>query len=55
MTRRVVEHLRRSDGQLLKVITIFEDGINKEKARRMVPYNKRHGVLLERREGYEWR
>ncbi|MFT8362931.1 MAG: hypothetical protein ABF608_07080 [Sporolactobacillus sp.] len=56
MSRRVVEHLSRTtEGQLLKVITIFEDGINKQEARRMVPYSKHHGVLLERREGYEWR
>lgn len=56
MSRRVVEHLSRtSEGQLLKVITIFEDGVNKEQARRLVPYSKHHAVLVPSGEGYEWR
>ncbi|MFT8930038.1 MAG: hypothetical protein ABF969_11950 [Sporolactobacillus sp.] len=45
MSRRVVEHLRRSDGQLMRVITIFEDGINKQQAR--VKRQIRFEILFE--------
>ncbi|MCO7177034.1 hypothetical protein ACFP7A_01305 [Sporolactobacillus kofuensis] len=56
MSRRVVEHLSRtSENELLTVITVFEDGINKQTARQLVPYSKRHGVLISSGDGYEWR
>jgi hypothetical protein len=56
MSRRVIEHLSRTtEGQLLTVVTIFEDGINKQQAREMVPYSKRHGVLIPKDTGYIWR
>jgi hypothetical protein len=56
MSRRVIEHLSRTtDSELLMVITVFEDGINKQTARQLVPYSKRHGVLIASESGYEWR
>jgi hypothetical protein len=56
MSRRVIEHLSRTtENELLTVVTVFEDGINKQTARQLVPYSKRHGVLIASESGYEWR
>jgi hypothetical protein len=56
MSRRVVEHLSRTtENELLTVITVFEDGINKQTARQLVPYSKRHGVLIDDKGKWEWR
>lgn len=56
MTRRVVEHGAESiDREKLIVVTVYEEGVNKEHIKRMNRYSKRYSTLLPRGEGYEWR
>lgn len=47
MTRRVSSHLARTnENELLQVITIFEEGCNKEQAKKNNEYCKTHEVLV---------
>ncbi|MFX3616245.1 MAG: hypothetical protein ACE3JK_01775 [Sporolactobacillus sp.] len=46
---------RTPENEYFKVITIFEEGINKQDVRRLSPYSKRHGVLVYSRGEWEWR
>lgn len=56
MIRRVVEHTALSpDRERLKVVTVFEPGINKERAKKMIGYSRRHYVLINRKGDYEWK
>ncbi|KRT87075.1 hypothetical protein AB447_208900 [Bacillus glycinifermentans] len=48
-TRRLVEHKTLTvDNEELVVMTLFEKGVNKEKAKKIVPYSKKHAVLIDR-------
>lgn len=56
MTRRVVEHGAVSiDREDLIVVTVYEEGMNKEHIRRMNGYTKRYSTLIPRGEGFEWK
>lgn len=55
MTRRIVEHLACTlDRETLTVVTVFEDGVSKQQARRMIPYSRRHAVLVNSGGQWEW-
>jgi len=56
MTRRVVEHRALSkDREELMVITVFEEGLNKEQVRKESIFSKRHAVLVKRDGKYDWK
>lgn len=56
MIRRVVEHAATSkDREKLKIITVYESGINKEQVKEMNQYTKKHGVLIQRSGKYEFK
>lgn len=56
MIRRVVEHAATSkDREKLKVITIYENGINKEQVKEMNQYTKKHGVLIQHGSKYDFK
>ncbi|MGG3677510.1 hypothetical protein ABEU95_12535 [Heyndrickxia faecalis] len=56
MPRRVVEHLAKSrDHEELLVVTVFEEGLNKERIRKESIFSKKHAVLVKRGEKYDWK
>ncbi len=56
MPRRVIEHTRRDqEGDLLQVVSIFEEGVNKEQAKESVPYSRKHNVLLNKKDHYTYK
>ncbi|NGP45996.1 hypothetical protein G4V62_13945 [Bacillaceae bacterium SIJ1] len=56
MTRRVVETGAVSpDREKLLVITVYEEGVNKQSVRRQNIYSKRHGVLVRCGEQYDFK
>lgn len=56
MTRRVVEHSAVSlEREKLIVVTVYEEGVNKEHIKRMNGYTKHYNTLLPKGEGYEWK
>lgn len=55
MTRRVTEYRAESiDREKLMVVTVFEEGINKQTARRENRYSKRHRVLIQQGAVFEY-
>jgi len=47
MVRRVTQHRAKTvDNEFLQVITIWEPGVNKEQVKKMLPFTKRHHVLV---------
>ncbi|MEK4030828.1 hypothetical protein MKZ02_20120 [Pseudobacillus sp. FSL P4-0506] len=56
MTRRVVETKAATlDNEQLRIITIFEQGINKEAIKKMSGYSKTHDVLIQRGNVWEFK
>ncbi|KYC72308.1 hypothetical protein B4099_3670 [Heyndrickxia coagulans] len=56
MTRRVVEHRALSkDREELVVITVYEEGLNKERIRKDSIFSKKHAVLVKRDGKYDWK
>lgn len=56
MTRKVVEHkYKGTDNELLQVITVFEEGINKQSIKQMNPYTKKINTLIPSGNKYEWK
>ncbi|TDQ35255.1 hypothetical protein [Aureibacillus halotolerans] len=56
MTRRVVETKAVSaDRERLLVVTVYEEGINKEFIRRQNIYSKRHDVLVKSGSQYDFK
>ncbi|MFN2746945.1 hypothetical protein ACINLE_17600 [Bacillus sp. z60-18] len=58
MTRRVVQWSATNyDQEALQVITVFEEGINKQDAKREIPFSRWHGVLYQTGRGkpYEFK
>ncbi len=56
MPRRVIEHTRRTyEGDHLQVISVFEEGINKEEAKQAIPFSKNHKVLINKKDYYEYK
>ncbi|MGG3706980.1 hypothetical protein [Heyndrickxia coagulans] len=56
MTRRVTEHRAIShDREELMVITVFEEGLNKEQVRKESIFSKKHAVLVKHGEKYDWK
>lgn len=58
MTRRVIQWSAiDSDRKRLQVITIFEEGLNKQDVKREVPFSRWHSVLYrtERGKRYEFK
>ncbi|HEO2443829.1 TPA: hypothetical protein VAP34_002030 [Streptococcus agalactiae] len=48
MTRRVIQWSKTNlDREELLIITVFEEGINKQGAKAVIPFSKRHGVLYK--------
>lgn len=55
MTRRVIEQIRQSvDRELLQTVIVYEPGVNKQMAKAESRYSKRHKVLLQRGNVYEF-
>lgn len=55
MTRRVTNHKRLSyDNKLLRVITVYEPGVNKETVKQLNRHTKRHHVLIPHKNNYKW-
>ncbi len=47
MTRRVVYHQGRSlENEELIIITVFESKLNKSEVKKLMPYSKKHDVLV---------
>lgn len=45
--RRVTEHkVKTVDNEFLQVVTIWEQGMTKEKIKKELPYSKKHHVLV---------
>ncbi|MDA1477292.1 hypothetical protein [Bacillus changyiensis] len=58
MTRRVIQWIATNyDSENLQVITVFEEGLNKQAAKCQTPFCRRHGVLYKNRGGnhYEFK
>ena len=56
MPRRVLEQgYHTNDKDRLVIITIYEDGINKETIKKMNRYSKRHRVLVQCEGRYEFK
>ena len=56
MTRRVVETKAATlDNEKLTIITIFEQGINKETIKKMSGYSKVHDVLIQQGNVWEYK
>ncbi|MBS4172096.1 hypothetical protein [Bacillus sp. FJAT-49736] len=56
MTRRVVEHkYHGTDNELLLVVTVFEEGINKQSIKKMNPYTKKINTLISSGNRYDWK
>jgi len=55
MPRRVVEHEGRTmDRERLTIITIYEETLNKEEVRKLTPFSKKHGCLINYNGRYEF-
>lgn len=49
-------HKARSvDREDLLVITVYEPGVDREHVKRINPYSKRHFVLINRKNGLDWK
>ncbi|MBL5767996.1 hypothetical protein MXL46_08340 [Heyndrickxia sporothermodurans] len=56
MTRRVVEHkYKGTDNEVLQVITIFEEGINKQDIKKMNTFTKKFNTLIPSGNRYDWK
>jgi len=56
MPRRVIEHTRRDqEGDLLQVVSVFEEGVNKEQAKESVPYSRKHLCLINKKDQYRYK
>jgi hypothetical protein len=56
VTRRVVEHRALSkDREELIVVTVYEEGMNKERIRKESAFSKKHAVLVKRDGKYDWK
>ena len=54
MTRRVIQWSKTNlDREELLIITVFEEGINKQGAKAGIPFSKRHGVVMTVTQGKE--
>jgi len=54
--RRVIEHTRRThEGDHLQVVSVFEEGVNKEEAKQTIPFTKRHKVLINKKDQYQYK
>lgn len=55
MTRRVIQHQSKSvDNEYLTVVHVFEEGINKEEAKRVLPFSRKHELLIKRNNRFEY-
>ncbi|MFT8319328.1 MAG: hypothetical protein ABF649_00665 [Bacillus sp. (in: firmicutes)] len=56
MIRRVTQHgARTKDNEELVIITVFEPNINKQAVRKLIPYSKKHQVLIQTGDSYEFK
>lgn len=56
ITRRVLEQTRVSvDHENLVVLTVFENGVNKEQVKKTNEYSKRHYVLVDYNGEFSWK
>lgn len=47
MPRRVTEHVGKTfDGEFLQIVTVFEPGVKKQEVKKLLPYDKKHQVLV---------
>ena len=47
MVRRVTQYRAKTvDNEFLQVITVWEPGVSKEQVKKMLPFSKRHNVLI---------
>ncbi|KIL46954.1 hypothetical protein KP77_25230 [Jeotgalibacillus alimentarius] len=54
MCRIVTEHTAKgTDYELLAVVTVFEEGINKQTVKKLNRFSHKRLVLIDRAEGYE--
>lgn len=53
--RRIATHKSRNkEGETFTVITIYEENMKKEQIKKLTPYSKTHGILVEREGTYEF-
>lgn len=56
MIRRVTHHKKMSkDGEMLSIITVYEQGVNREIIKNNSPYCKKHHVLVKNGNSYEYK
>lgn len=53
--RRIATHKSRNkEGETFTVITIYEENMKKEQIKKLTPYSKTHGILVERGGSYDF-
>lgn len=56
MSRRVTEHSGKTfDGEILQIVTVFEPGVKKQDVKRLLPYDKKHKVLVSDGSHYRYK
>ncbi|MGE6261315.1 hypothetical protein ACQKCU_26185 [Heyndrickxia sporothermodurans] len=56
VTRRIIEHkYKGTDNELLQVVTVFEEGINKQAIKKMNSFTKKFNTLVTSRDKYDWK
>lgn len=56
MTRRVVFHQGRTrENDELIIITVFESDLNKSDVKKLMPYSKKHDVLVKNGNSYDYK
>ncbi|MEM5012090.1 hypothetical protein WKH57_15320 [Niallia taxi] len=56
MTRRVVYHQGRTrENDELIIITVFESDLNKSDVKKLMPYSKKHDVLVKSGNFYDYK
>ena len=54
--RRVIEHKgKSSEGEMLQIVTVFEEGLSKQEVKKLSNYTKVHDVLIKRNNLYTWK
>lgn len=56
LTRRVVEHkYKGSDNELLQVVTVFKEGMNKQRIKKLNTFTKKFNTLVPSGNSYDWK
>jgi hypothetical protein len=53
--RRIATHKKRTlDGDILTIVTIYEENVNKETVKKLSPFSKTHQYMVKREDIYEF-